>query len=295
MSTNNKSRNKSGVHWAIWIPAVIVILGAVWGVLRYTISSEVAKQLAQPNQDIAVIKQELQDVQGRVTYVENRMDNLTPSTLDRLIPKPSPTTSAMELTEDFRKASDVIDVAMRAKIPASVNSLNALLANVDSAQNIYKNDAALRTASTRVSIRLSAYQDFSAQVKNGVDPISKPGVPPRQLSLGTTLMGFTFNCKYPTAHFLNFENLTEEFIERSLIFDVAVDGCAQILDGPKWIDTSFNGATVEYKGGPLQMTDVTFTNCKFNFAKNANGMAALNLISKNQGKPVTISLSVTPF
>jgi hypothetical protein len=74
---------------------------------------------------------------------------------------------------------------------------------------------------------------------------------------------------------------------RLAVFDVSLSDLAQTLDDIIWADVTFDRCYITYRGGPLQIKDVTFRNCDF-IADNESAQAVLEQIKLQGEKPVTI-------
>jgi hypothetical protein len=231
-------------------------------------------------------KERFAKLEQNIINVQERLNRLTPSTLNRLIPSPDTKISKKVLAMQLRKASDVIDVALKTQIPAGPQLLAPLQKRVSDLRTKYQSDAEVRSAASSIDVRLIAYEEASKRLLEGLEPISEPNLSPEAISRSSYLMGFTMVCSYPTAHFLGV--VPPGTGEHVIVFDVEVDTCAQKLDGPRWINDDFKGSTVEYHGGPLYLADVTFTNCKFEFGTDSNSKMALSIISASNGTPVSL-------
>jgi len=74
---------------------------------------------------------------------------------------------------------------------------------------------------------------------------------------------------------------------RSLEDNVAVEkltiaGASQTLDGIRWTDVTFVGTRVKYAKGQLDMENVRFVNCTFDFPADAGGSRLSNAIALGQ-------------
>jgi hypothetical protein len=76
-------------------------------------------------------------------------------------------------------------------------------------------------------------------------------------------------------------------VRRSLEDNVAVEkltiaGASQTLDGIRWTDVTFVGTRVKYAKGPLDMENVRFVNCTFDFPADESGSRLSNAIALGQ-------------
>jgi hypothetical protein len=239
-----------------------------------------------PNQISSKIPENLTErfakLEQNVQNVQDRINRLTPATLNDLIPTPNVPPNSKNLTGQLRQASHVIDVALRARIPAAPESLAPLRMRIADILKSYKNDPRIRVAALSTDVRLEGYQVASTGLLNGLQPQTSPLSPEMSLGSMAYLSGFTMNCTYPTAHFLAAEKAPV------VVFDVLVNICAQKLDGPRWINVDFKNSSIEYTGGPLYLADVTFVNCTFKFGDDINSRSALVAIRASNGAPVTL-------
>jgi acyl dehydratase len=76
-------------------------------------------------------------------------------------------------------------------------------------------------------------------------------------------------------------------VRRSLEDNVAVEkltiaGASQTLDGIRWTNVTFVGTRVKYAKGPLDMENVRFVNCTFDFPADESGSRLSNAIALGQ-------------
>jgi hypothetical protein len=221
----------------------------------------------------------------KVLNLEDRLNRLTPTALNGLIPSQA-VRDPKQLTEQLRQASAVIDVAFTAQIPGDPKSLDQLQMRVADIRKAQDKDSKVYAAATGTEVRLDGYQLSSARMLRGLNPRTEAFQNP-DISSTTEfsyLMGFTMNCLHPVAHFLSVSG------QDVTVFDVRVNTCAQKLEGIRWINDQFNGGAIEYNGGPLYLADVKFTNCTFKFGNDSNSKAVLSAIVASESSPVSIYL-----
>jgi hypothetical protein len=230
-------------------------------------------------EDYGSLKQQIMDMQ-------DRLNRLTPTSLDQLIPGSQTKISPRNIAARLQKASNVIDVALTSYIPASPGSLSPLLDRVQKIQESYGSDPIIRTEATSVAVQLSGYEIASHQILEGHIPSNESPVD-ALLERGATFIGFSAHCPPPPGNFFRFR-LGDETVRRVVAVDVQVYTCSQQLDGPKWINDKFHGSKIKYNGGSLYLADVIFDNCTFEFGNDPSSRAVLAKIMASNGKPVNI-------
>ncbi len=226
-------------------------------------------------------------MEANLQSMQDRLNRLTPASLNDLIPSANATMSPAMVTTRLRQASGVIDVAFRTRIPATPDSLAPIRTRVLDIRNRYKGNSGIREAADSLDVRLSAYENASKQFLRGIAPITVPSDVPKTIPKEAGgIMGLNMDCTYPTAHFLGLAQPSSAANE--YIIDSRINTCAQGLDGPKWINDTFNGSIIEYSGGPLYLADVSFKNCTFKFGTDPNSREALSVISASKGASVSL-------
>jgi hypothetical protein len=226
-------------------------------------------------------------MEANLQNMQDRLNRLTPASLNDLIPSANTGISPAMLTTRLRKASGVIDVALTTHMAAAPDSLTPLMLRLRDIRSRYKGNPQVLAAANSTDVRLSAYENASKEILKGIPPITNPSEVPKSTSgRARGIMNLNMTCEYPTAHFLGVPQ--ESATVNEYIFNVHVKTCAQKLDGPRWIKTDFNGSVIEYEGGPLYLADVSFTNCTFKFGSDPKSRAALSAIEAGKGNPVSL-------
>jgi hypothetical protein len=135
---------------------------------------------------------------------------------------------------------------------------------------------------------------------DGVAPISTPATgakqgsqhistdEPRALDADSMLDPSTLGGNYLDATFM--PDTAEVLLppaSRAFADDVRVEGltiagAAQTLDGIRWRNVTFVGTHVRYEGGPLDLENVHFVNCRFGFPSDAGGSRLANAVALGQ-------------
>lgn len=275
------SKETLGWHKGIgWTLAGIFAAAFIW-LLTFYIPDKFNDKLPSD------FKERFAKLEQNIANVQDRLNRLTPSTLNELIPSSDTKISKQALTAQLRKASDVIDVALKTQLPAEPQLLSPLQKRASNLLAKYNRDPALRSVISSTDVRLSAYEEASKRMLAGLKPISEAvsNLSPETLSQSSYIGGFTMSCTHPTAHFLGVPPGRGENV---IVFDMQVYTCAQKLDGPRWINNQFVGSKIEYNGGPLYLADVTFENCRFDFGTDSRSKMALSIISASNGTPVSL-------
>jgi len=268
------------VGWGI----VVLFIGAFAWVINVYLPDKFNDKLP------ANFKEDWGKLQQNVSNIQDRLNRLTPAAIDRLIPTngEKSTTAIAQL----RRASEVIDVAVRTQIPGDPKYISLLQGRTEELAKRSEANPELYLAAISTAIRLGGYAIGSEGLLAGLKPINVPtsldyGVQPH-----SSIIGFTFDCvdqkkaQGEAAHFLG---LTSK--DNFLVFDVRVLACRQHMEWVHWVKDEFVGSTIEYDGGPLYLADVTFTNCTFKFGDNPQSKRALAAITASHGKPVNLLIS----
>ena len=75
---------------------------------------------------------------------------------------------------------------------------------------------------------------------------------------------------------------------RVLVGGVQIDGLTQNLGGVTRIIVNFVNVIIQYNGNPAYLSDVTFTNCKFELGNDAVSQWLLARISRPR-EPITLA------
>ncbi len=235
----------------------------------------------------ANFKEEWGSLKQNITVIQDRLNRLTPATLNDLIPPPTGSTKAKTVATQLRKASQVIDVALKSQIPGDPDLLSPLRWRVADIAQRYKNDSEVRLAASATEVRLEGYVIASRKLLEGLKPQTvAPSDTETSIGLRSYFMDFTMVCKYPEAYFIKAESLARA--ETAAIVDVTVVACQQKLEGFKWLNVQFKNNTVSYHGGPLYLADVTFQNSHFDFGNDVESQEVLSAIIARHGKPVSL-------
>jgi hypothetical protein len=196
-----------------------------------------------------------------------------------------------KLSASLHQANLLVDAALRSQVPAEPDLLVTSRANLR---------AIVRDANFPLSVRKEAistfghvdtYAAFSKNVLSKVPivreaPQAKPIKAMFIVSIPLTLAEFTaFD---PTHQGIEFVNVLPDFNGNVVVYDVNVNGFKQDLSRVKWLNVNFMNSVIEYNGGPLNLENVSFQGCKFDFGSDDASKKALAAIEKAQDKPVTI-------
>jgi hypothetical protein len=200
-------------------------------------------------------------------------------------------TSPQQLSSNFRQTNLLIDAALRSQIPADPDLLAASRMNLRSILQDAKLPASVRDEGISTFGRIDTYAAFS---KNAIGktptvtqaPSSKP-VKAMFIATGPMTLA-KFTAFDPTHQGIEFVDVPKDFNGNVVVYDVAVDGFKQNLGKVKWLNVEFRNSSLEYKNGPLNLENVTFQGCSFNFGTDDTSQKALAIINKAAGKPVTI-------
>jgi len=234
------------------------------------------------------LKEQLTKLQMNVSSVQDQLKKLTPGSLNQLIPEPDSTANMSTITSNLRKAGRVIDVALTNGIPAEPRLLPPLRIRVMDILNRHSSNPKVVEAALSTAVRLDGYETMSQRTLAGLQPGTEAPTDTFKPSGYSYLMGFGMNCTNPGAHFLGISPPFNP--EDMVVFRVQVHTCAQEMDGPNWIQDSFDGSTIEYNGGPLHLADVKFTNCNFKFGSDPKSVRALAAIKASNGAPISLLL-----
>jgi hypothetical protein len=232
-------------------------------------------------------KEEWGGLKQNISTIQDRLTHLTPNAINDILLLPSTgNAKPASVTTQLRKASQLINVSLRTQIPGDPAALKSLGGRVANIAALYKGPPELKSAALSLGVRLDAYAIASNRLLGGLRPETEALPESSEPSRASYLMRFTMNCTHPEAHFLGIAPTAKS--RDTVVFEVRVVNCSQQMEGPRWIDVHFQGATIEYNGGPLSLADVTFNNCKFKFGNDPRSKDALAVISASNGKPVSL-------
>lgn len=233
----------------------------------------------------ANFKERFGALEQNVKNIQDQVGRLTPSSLSQIIPSPrTATTVPSKVTSDLREANRVIDAAFRTQLPSNPQLLAPLRARLDDIAAERPNDPQIQKAVMSTAAYLNGHEILSKSLLEGNRPVTavQPGfTPPRQPSV---LASFTMVCTHPAAHFV--AATPPETASNVVLFDLRVKTCSQRLDYFKWVSVQFDGATLEYSGGPLSLAEVRFHNCKFEFGSDERSRSALSAIQAADDRTV---------
>jgi hypothetical protein len=274
------------VGWGIAAAYAVVFSGVLLWLLQAYIPDKINDKI--PNN----FNERFGKLEANVENMQERLYHLTPTSLNDLISPTNANASEAVVTKKLRQASGVIDIALKAQIPAAPGSLAPLMMRVNEIRSRFRGNSQVRAAADSTEVRLSGYESASKQMLSGVDPTEQAPKSWNSIpSVGLTMSGGpTFSCTNPTIRLFSFdEPLPSAVAHKNIVVNnVHINRCTQKLDGPSWISDDFKGSTIEYYGGPLNLADVTFENCSFRFGSDANSKAAIAAITASKGRPVSI-------
>jgi hypothetical protein len=76
--------------------------------------------------------------------------------------------------------------------------------------------------------------------------------------------------------------------ENVIFDDDKIVGASQTLDGIHWRNTIFVGTHIRYKGGEVELTNVRFVNCTFEFPDSERGRQVVDYAALLPSSPLTI-------
>jgi hypothetical protein len=199
--------------------------------------------------------------------------------------------SSQQLSTNFRQTSLLIDAALKSQIPANPDLLATSRMNLRSVLQNAKLSLPVRNEGISAFGHIDTYVAFSKNAlgKNPIVrevPQAKPTKAMFVVSIPMTFAEFT--AWDPARQGIEFVNLLPDFNGNVVVYDVDVDGFKQDISRVKWLNVTFRNSVIDYKNGPLNLENVTFQGCKFNFGTDDTSKKALAAINKAQGKPVTI-------
>jgi hypothetical protein len=286
----NNLKWHAGIGWAIAGLLASAFVGTLVFLMTWYIPHEIDDRIpANFSHDFGEMQQKLNDI-------DSRLNRLTPSALDQLIPYPDSKEPARQTALNLTRASHIIDVAVRSRLPGSPAQLSYLFDRVSELRRQQPPHSDLRQSADSLAVRLSGYSAASDKLINGIGPV-KSESEAKSLTGSFFAASFTAGCDYPTARAFGFGGSGSadtppdlDLAEKSTIFDVAIVTCKQNLDGPRWIQDSFDGSRIIYRGGPLYLASVSFEHCTFDFGNDPNSQLALATIKAAGTAPVSILL-----
>jgi len=268
------------IGWAV----IVLFAGAFSWLLTFYIPGKINDNIPTD------FKERFGKIENGLATLQDQLNHLTPSTLNRLIPSSDTNIDPKLLAQQLQQASGIIDVALTSHIPAADSSIFPLRARLGEIRKKYGANSPVTSVATSADVRLDAYQLVSSKILNGeFKPITNAGDAHAGQNDQSILMNFGIICNPQLDQ--SFLKIDPGLENNVVVFRVRVNGCKQKMKGPRWIDTSFKDATLEYNGGPLYFADVTFTNCTFKFGSDPDSVVALSAIKSSGDKPVNLLIA----
>jgi hypothetical protein len=254
---------QSGFTWnQIWvaIPTAVVLLTGCWGVLQYTISSEITKAFVEPNKA-------LQNMSKDVEYLRKDVNSLqTQSSIESL----KHSASNPEDKESAIDASKTIDSARE-------NSIQLPAALIEKVGQRFVEASKSNPAAWEAAIKLVEYKSFlntsaslpvSGPILEGPDQIDVTYFAPVGLNMKNSMYTSTASSppNIPELHEIGRpdKNLALKMGPKYLIFN----GGTFKADGFVFKHLILENMHISYNGGPLVLQDVIFINCTFEMPLN---------------------------
>lgn len=230
-------------------------------------------------------KEKFGRLEQNVADIKEQFNRLTPNSLKQLI---APNQTPYALTANLREASAVVDTALRVQLPSDPALLAPIRAEVRRILEKSTSDKKLHLAATSLAVRLDGYQVASKSMLQGIKPITEAPLPEYKLPKQTAFFAsFGVRCtKGSIAHAFGWDSPQE--VAGIVFFDVGIYRCSQKLSGPQWINVMFDGATLEYNGGPLKLAGTTFKDCVFKFGDDPDSRRALAAVTAARNEPVNL-------
>ena len=272
-------RNDLAWHWKIGAGIVLLFIGAFGWLLSSYIPGKLNDTVP------ADFKERFGKLEQNVGDMKEQFNRLTPNSLKQLI-APNQTPSA--LTANLKEASAVVDAALRVQLPSNPALLKPLRQQVGNIVAESSSNKQLHTAAMALAVRLDGYGNASDYLLTGSQPITTPDPNGYLVEKPSFIIsGGTIACsRGPVAHFMGWH--TPQQAAGIVVVDLHVEKCSQVLSGPQWINVTFDGATLEYNGGPLKLAGVIFKNCTFKFGNDPDSDQALASITASHNEPVSL-------
>ncbi len=227
-------------------------------------------------------------LQQNVSDIQGQLNRLTPTTLKQLIPSENTSTKPEVIISQLTSATKLIDVALRSKIPGDPEMLSSLRPRLGALATQYRKNRQILRLAMATDVRVDGYAIASRRLLDGLEPITERTSQPINPGHSAYLLNVKISCVYPTAEFLGIGPPFER--KDVVVVDASIYKCRQQLDGVRWINNEFHGATLEYRGGALYLAGVKFVECTYKFGDDPKSKEALAAISASKGEPVNLLL-----
>jgi hypothetical protein len=270
--TENLGVIQSELKWILRIGWAAISAAAIFagGLLTWYLPKELSANSAQLRSDLG----------ERIARLEDKIDSLnlrlqqSQSPLGRIIvgPNEAKALSSSELRQTFEKANKFIDASLKEERPAATPDLTYEVSSVRAVLHLVTMSKDAREAGVSTLGRLAAYDTLGRLVRTG--KLQNIFIQDKFANSGTAISAPLENAKLTI------------FVDSDFV------NVGQDLTGFKWVRDRFRNSRILYSGGPLYLSEVSFTDCSFQFAADPVSRKVLDLIRVSNGK--TVSIVVDP-
>jgi hypothetical protein len=188
---------------------------------------------------------------------------------------------------DVDRAESTVMIARLQSRTASPEFFVSSVANLDRVLQSHADDARLVEHVTLARIEVAALRSSLGPPAAAVAPVVTQGAP-RELAanmlLDPALLGGKFldATNMPDNSEVLLPPASRTFADNIRVQDLTIAGAAQTLDGIHWRNVTFSGTRLRYEGGPLDLENVHFANCRFGFPIDARGARLATAITLGQ-------------
>lgn len=259
-------KNEIKWHALIGWGAISAAVAFAGGLLLWYLPKELSSNSSQISSQLG---ERIARVEGKVDSMNLRLQQLQ-SPLGRILVGPSEakTLNPNDLRLTFQKANQIIDASLKEKRPPPTPDLSYETTNVREVLKSVPMSKDVREAGVSTLARLAAYETLGQLARIG--SFQNVLVHARIVDLGTAI------------------SAPQEMARLTIIVDSDFKNVGQDITGFKWVRDRFENARISYSGGPLDLSEVTFSNCTFQFGSDPVSRKVLDVLNESKGRPVSI-------
>jgi hypothetical protein len=236
------------------------------GLLTWYLPKELSSTSSQIRSELGERMARLED---KVDSINSRLQQLQ-SPLGRVLVGPSEakTLNPNDLRLTFQKANQIIDASLKEKRPPPTPDLSYETTTVREVLRSVPMKKDIRDAGVSTLARLAAYETLGQLART--NSFQNVFVHVTMANSGTAI------------------SAPLEMARLTIVVDSDFRNVGQDITGFKWVLDRFENARISYSGGPLDLSETSFSNCKFQFGSDPVSRKVLDILNESKGRPVSI-------
>lgn len=270
-----KVEGASGVskhHWTVWLPvgAPVVALFAV----AVTVGIHLDSKISTLQRDVQSFSGRLGKVEDAVKVLGNQQSDQTQKLIHDLLSSAGNANNPAVAGKAIRAAASLIATLRKEKRPASFEFFKTSIEALDQVTPEATQAAFVsKVALAQYRSTLESVPDWGT--KFVVDVPMEHAV--KMLGPDSGITGVEYDAQKLTGDVIVLGPVLRGRMSENVIFDNdKIVGASQMLDGIHWRNTIFVGTHIRYNGGEVELTNVRFINCTFEFPNNERGRRLVN-------------------